>query len=100
MLPVFLESSNSLSMIRHAMLVIKKAIQYTDPQQVPVIAFDQPLFALSKTVQWTWDESLGEDAVVVMLGAFHAEKAAWDMIGDLLDGSGWVHILEMANVST
>ena len=47
LLPLFPDQAKSIAMIRHAMEVIKLSIEQVDPGQVPVIAFEQPLFALS-----------------------------------------------------
>ena len=43
LLPVFPDDSKSVSMIRHAMDVIWKAVQVVNPGQIPVITLDQPL---------------------------------------------------------
>ncbi len=65
-----------------------------------MMAFDQPLFALAKYVQWTWPQSLGEDHFVVMFGGLHIEMAIWSTIGDFLDCSGWTSALCEAGVAT
>jgi len=61
MLPLFHEDSKSFAMIRHSMEMIKKAIQEVNPGQVPVIAVDQPLYAISKLIQWNWPSNYGEE---------------------------------------
>ena len=38
-----------------------------NPGQTVVIACDQPLFALAKTIQWAQKDSAGEDNLVVIL---------------------------------
>ena len=52
LLPMFVENAHSLAMIAHSMCVIKSAVQHVNPLQTPVIALDQPLFALAKQIQW------------------------------------------------
>ena len=47
----------------------------THPKQVPVLAADQPLYALAKEIQWTWPDSHGEDHFVIMFGGLHIEMA-------------------------
>ena len=64
------------------------------------MAVDQPLFALSKYVQWTWPEAFGESSFVIMLGGLHVEMALWKMVGDLLQGSGWTTALHDASVAS
>ena len=50
LLPLFLESAHTVAMVRHGMSVVKDAIQHVNPGQTPVIAMDQPLFALAKQI--------------------------------------------------
>ena len=94
MLPVFTEDSKSVAMmIMHAMLLIKQSINFLNPCQIPVVALDQPLYAIIKKVQLTWPNEFGEDHFVVILGRLHIEIAFMSMIGDVLEGSGWVDAL-------
>lgn len=74
-LPLFLDSAHSVAMIKHSMEIVKDAVQHLNPGQVPVLALDQPLYALAKQIQWTWPTSLGEDYFVLMLGGLHIEMA-------------------------
>src|SRR6218665_885106 len=46
MLPLFHENTHNVSMIRHSMDVVKAAVSKLNPDQVPVITFDQPPYAL------------------------------------------------------
>ena len=68
-------------MIKHGMNVLKKITAYFNPSQTPVMAFNQPLFALEKYAQWVWPQSLGEERFTVMLGGLHIEMAIWSTIG-------------------
>ena len=98
-LPLFNENANSVAMIKHAMTITKEAIEFLNPEQIPVIAMDQPLFSLAKQIQWTWP-SLSEEHFVVMLGGLHIEMAILNMLGKWLDGSGWSSALVEAGVAT
>ena len=60
LLPLFYEKAATPVMIKHGMNALKQATTFLNPGQVPVIAFDQPLFALAKMVQWKWPETHGE----------------------------------------
>ena len=51
LLPMFAENAHSLAMIAHSMCVIKAGVQHVNPLQTPIIALDQPLFALAKQIQ-------------------------------------------------
>ncbi len=82
------------------MHVQKMITDHLNPGQVPVMAFDQPLFALAKVVQWKWPEVLGEKKFVVMFGGLHIEMALWSTVGDFLEGSGWTAALTEAGVAS
>ncbi len=62
-------------MIKHSMTVVQSVVQYLNPGQVPVLAADQPLYALAKQIQWSWPSTLGEDHFVMMFGGLHIEMA-------------------------
>lgn len=87
-------------MIRHAMDMIKLSVNHLNPGQVPVIAFDQPLYAVAKEIQWNWSDSYGEGKFVIMFGGLHIEMAFLKVIGGWLEGSGWTTALADANVAT
>ena len=73
LLPLFPDQAKSVAMIWHAMDVIKASVNYLNPGQVPVIATDQPLFAVAKQIQWTWPDSYREPKFVIMFGGLHIE---------------------------
>ena len=50
LLPLFQNDSATIAMVRHSLDVIKKLIDITNPGQSPVVAVDQPLFAIAKNV--------------------------------------------------
>ena len=99
LLPLFNEHAASAAMVKHGIAVQTKAIQFLNPGQIPVIAFDAPLFALAKLVQWKWPDMHGEDKCVVMMGGLHIEMAFWSTVGDYLEGSGWVSVLTQSCVA-
>ena len=47
-LPLFPDASHSVSMIKHSMTIVKQAVDYINPGQTPVLACDQPLYAIAK----------------------------------------------------
>ena len=99
LLPLFYKKADTLATVKHGMDVLKKATTFLNPHQVPVITFDQPLFAMAKMVQWKWPASHGE-AYVVMMGGLHIKMVLWDVLGDLLEGSGWTAALAEAGVAS
>ena len=63
-----------------------KAVEHLNPGQTAVIAFDQPLFALAKEIQWRHSDAIGEDKLVVMLGGLYIELGVLKAIGSWLSG--------------
>ena len=81
------------------MKVIKAAVQHLNPLQTPVIALDQPLYALGKQIQWTLPE-FDEDKFLAMMGGPHFEIASLKMLAKWLTGCGWSEIMYGAGVKT
>ena len=100
LMPLFYEKAASVAMVKHGMTVQLKAIQFLNPGQIPVTAFDAPLFALAKLVQWKWPDTHGEGKHVVLMGGLHIEMAMWSTFGDYLEGSGWAAALTQAGVAS
>lgn len=59
--PLFHEQAQSVSMICYSMNFVHAATANLNPGQVPVIAFDQLLYALAKLIQWNWQKVLSEN---------------------------------------
>ena len=91
LLPLFPEEAHSEAMIRHSIDVVSQAVRFIDPNQVPVLACDQPLYAIAKKIQWNWPDKYGEQKLVIMFGGFHTELTALKAIGNWLDGCGWTN---------
>ena len=100
LLPLFLDNASSVAMIKHSINITKTAIQHLNPGQTPVLACDQPLYALAKKFQWTWSASHGKDHFVVMLGGRHIEMATLKLLGDWLEVSGWTNALIQAVIAS
>jgi hypothetical protein len=100
LLPLFEEQAKSAAMIRHSMDVVRSAVNFLNPGQVPVLACDQPLYALAKQIQWHFPDTYGEKRLVVMFGGLHIELAVLKTIGDWLKGSGWTSAVEQSNLAS
>jgi len=94
---MFTENAHSLAMIAHSMKVIKASVQHLNP--LPVIALDQPLYALAKQIQWMLPE-FDEDKFLAMMGGLHIEMASLKMLGKWLTSCGWSEIMYSAGVAT
>ena len=95
--PIFEEKSASFPMLKHALKVVSEAIEKLNEGQVPVVACDQPLFAICKQIQWQ-NACYSEAKMVVMLGGLHSEMCFWTNLGKLLEKSGWDEALTEAEV--
>lgn len=100
LLPLFYNQSKSIDMIRHSMDMIKRAVDTLNPNQVPVVTLDQPLYTLAKQIQWRWPDSHGEDHFVILFGGLHIEMTALKVLGDLLEKSGWTNALVLSGLSS
>ena len=69
-------------------------------QSRPDTTIDQPLYAIAKKIQWTWPYSNGERRYVILMAGLHIEMVMLKLIGDWLDGSGWMYVMTSANVTT
>lgn len=100
MLPLFKEQAHSPAMIKHSLSVIQKAVELLNQNQVPIVAFDQPLYAIAKKIQWIWPESFGEKNFVIMFGGLHIELTALKALGKWLDNSGWVAAITQSGLAS
>ena len=116
-------------MIGHSMNMIQAAVHHLNAGQVPVIAVDQPLYAIAKQIQWTWPDSHGESNFVIMFGGLHIEMTILkvyviivmvlcflivphdltymfisgfllQLLGEWLEESGWTKALVQASIAT
>ena len=100
MWPIFNEKSEDPAMIKHAMDLIRNTTTYLNGPQPPILCGDQPVYAVIKTIQWNWPELYGEDRYVALLGPLHIEKAFLRVLGQLLENSGWVSVIDDSGIAT
>ena len=50
LMPLFYEKAAIATMVKHGMVVQRLATEFLNPGQIPVTAFDGPLYALAKQV--------------------------------------------------
>lgn len=98
--PIFYEKASTMAMQKHAMLVVKKAIAFLNPGQIPVIEGDCPLYTQQKKCQWMYPNEVGESKMVCLIGFLHVEMTLQDCGGKLLAGSGWERMFSMAKIFT
>ena len=98
--PIFYDKASSMAMQKHAMHVVKKATEFVNPGQVPVIVGDCPLYAQQQKCQWAYQEEVGESKMVCFIGFLHIEMTSQDCGGKLLAGSGWDSMFSLAKIFT
>lgn len=100
LLLMFTENAHSLAMIAQAINFISSAVKHLNPCQIPLVAVDQPLFALGKQIQWKVGGAYDKSHVVVMLSGLHIEMAAFKALGKWVLGGGWPGALTNATVAS
>ena len=63
-----------------------------------MITADQPVYALGKQVQWTYNDAY--ENVFWIMGPLCIEMAFTTGIGDWIGGSGWIEVFKKSNIST
>ena len=100
MLPLFYEEAHSVAMILHSLNILQRTTHFLNDNQTPVVTYDQPLYAIAKSIQWHFPSTHGEDKFVIMLGGLHTKMAALKVIGSWLEGSGWNVAITQANIAS
>ena len=67
-LPMWRESFKPLIVIKPSIMLIAKATDFFNPGQIPVITFDQPLYAINEKIQWNFTSQYEQERFVIMLG--------------------------------
>ena len=99
-LPLLRDEAHSVTTIKHVINKIRKIVAFLDPSQEPVIAADQPIYAVAKQVQWHWPEINSEDKFVIMPGVLHIEVATRKSIETPLGDNGWIEALVEAGIAS
>ena len=82
-------------MVKHGMDIIARITAHINPGQIPVFTVDQLLYVIAKIYSGHMDGQY-----VVMMCGLHIKMAMLSVIGDQLDGSGWIYVMASANVTT
>ena len=98
MLPLIDAPSNSPSTMKHAIDQVIQITNHLNPGQKAVMALDQPLYTQAKELQHTWPDQYGKEMIFFIMGGLHIEMEIMRVLGHLLNGSGWIHILNKAQV--
>ena len=76
--------------------IVQATVHHLNPDQVPIVAADQPLCTLAKQIQLTWLSTHGENHFVVMFGSLHIEMATLKVI--FVDTAGKIKVAFYSHV--
>ena len=88
-----------LNRMYHVMNLNKKITNFLNPSQTPVDTSNQSVYALTKTIQWMYPETLGSGKFLSILGGIHIEQSALFMHGEIIKSSGLEKILSSNDLS-
>ena len=98
-LPIISNEVHKIETQHHCMTITKDTINKLNPGQTPLDVSDQPVYALSKTIQWRFNNQFGQGEYFVMFGALHIEKSLLVIHEDIIKCSGLKQILQENELS-
>ena len=99
LLPLIDAPVHNIASQYHSMNIIMKTIEYLKPGPIAVDACDQPVYALTKEVQYRNPEKFGPSKYFCLMDGLHIEICILAIHGELIDGSGLCEILSKSNMS-
>ena len=97
--PIIPKQFHTLSTQYHCMELIKRTIPYLNPGQTPVDAYDQPVFTLTKEIQWRYPEKFGSGSYFCLFGGLHFEQCMLIIHSDVNKGSSLENMLSNIDMS-
>ena len=73
-LPLIREKVHMLATQYHCMNIISKTISAINPNQTPVDTCDQPVYALTKQIQWCYPELFSTSKYFSLFGGLHKKR--------------------------
>ena len=98
LLPLIRDKVNTLDMQYHIMKLNIKAVEALNPGQTPVDVSDQPVYALTKEVQYRFAEEF-HDYFAMFVG-LHIEQCLLKIHGQLIAGNGLPEVLNQCSLAT
>ena len=93
-LPIIPKKIHTVAIQYHFMKIIKRAVNFLNPGQTPTDTCDQPVYALTKEMQWRFPENFGPNSYFTLFGGLHFEQCMLVIHGELIKGSGLYEILK------
>ena len=99
--PLLKDVVHTLNMQHHLISLFIEYTRVLNPTQVTAVdCSDQPIYALSKILQWTFPERFSVPKYFPMFGCLHIEKALFMSNGHLVRGMGLTEILGDNEIDT
>ena len=98
-LPLITKEVHTIETRYQCMMITRKTINKLNPQQTPIDVADQPVYALSKEIQWRFRDEYGQGSYFVLFGGLHIEQSLLKIHGDIIKGSGMEEILNANELS-
>ena len=98
MSPLIRDKVATLKTQGHCMLEDIRCTKISNPGQTPVSCYDQPVFALTKELQFCFPNIFQN--YFPLFGGLHIEQSLLVLHGQLIKGSGLMKILNLQKLST
>ena len=98
-LPLIPKTVHTLETQFHCMNITKSTRTFLNPFQTPIDVCDQPVYALTKQIQFRKPDLFGASQYFSLLGGLHIEHSLLIVHGELIKGSGLYDILSNNNFS-
>ena len=96
-LPLLRKKVHTLSVQYHCMNIVTNTINKVNPRRTSVDVCGQPIFALTKQVQWRYPEKFGN--YFCLFGGLYIEKSWLLLHGDFVSSNGLFKLLGISNLS-
>ena len=96
-MPLIREKVHTLDTQYHCMKIIRDTIAEINCQQTPLDVCDQPVYALTKQIQWMFPDDFRN--YFSLFAGMHVEKFLLVIVGQYTKGSGLEKILGKSNLS-
>ena len=87
-LPLIDASIRTLYTQYHCIEIVERTTQLLNPGQICVHESDQPVYKLSKELQWRFPDRFGHDKYFCLFVSLHLAKSILLLCGSLIKGSG------------
>ena len=98
-LPIIPKKVHTLATQYHCMKIIKRTVSFLNPGQTSIDTCDQPVYALTKEIQWRFPEEFGTDSYLTAFGGLHFEQRMLVVHRELIKESALYEILKSNGLS-